>query len=97
MQNVTRGQELDFSVIPKAEPFVDPVSLLSPQVFHQLRKSGDELEIPEAGEIDFRSLTDTAILESIANFDKEASFELPKGKVQINGEDKTNLRKSFES
>ena len=96
MQNVMRGQTLDFSTISKAEPLVDAVSLLSPQVFHQLKKSCDELEIAET-EVDFHSLTDAAILNSIANLDKEALFELPKGEVHINDESKTNLRKSFES
>lgn len=96
MRGVAQGQKLDFSVIPKTQPFVDPVSLLSPKIFHRLRKKIDKLEIPEIGAVDLAKLADSAILDSTTNVEKGGSFTLPTGPVRITNKGKTDLRRSFD-
>jgi len=92
MRNVVKGQELDFCVIPQAQLFVDPVSLLPPKVFHEIRKKFHELAIPEGEKTTEEGTVDRLLAEFLAVIDKESEFELPEGEVLIDDDTKSELK-----
>jgi uncharacterized phage-associated protein len=91
MRDAVKGQDLDFSGIPKPRRFVDPISKLPPRVFYELRErfAGLEEGFGVAGPDRDRDLD---LLRLLAGMDEGSEFDLPAGELLIDDATKARLR-----
>ncbi|MBW8042326.1 MAG: hypothetical protein FVQ85_20330 [Planctomycetes bacterium] len=92
MKDAVKGQPLDFGGIPKSQRFVDPVSLLLPGTFQQLRKKLEKLEFDEMSAPECEELVDPNVLELLVTIDGEGLFTLPENEVHIDADFKEDLK-----
>lgn len=93
MKNVERGQKIDFSAIPQIQRFVDPTSLLPPQVFHKIREKFQQLEVPKEERLTREGALDSELAQLLGAIDQEGEFNLPEGEVFIDEDTKSELGK----
>lgn len=93
MRNAIKGEPLDFSTVQRPQRFVDPVSLLPPQVFNKLRQKADQLRVTEQGE---DAITDPAFFELLIMLEGESSIRLPDGEVFVHDNAKLDLKSALD-
>jgi len=94
MQGAIKGEPLDFTKMQKPQKFVDPVSLLPPKKFYELRERFLKLSISKPS-IKTEDLADEGLLKFINVFDKEGAFLLPDEEIHIDDKVKSELKNMF--
>jgi uncharacterized phage-associated protein len=94
MQGAIKGEPLDFTKIQKPQKFIDPVSLLPPKKFHELRDRFLKLSISKPS-IKTEDLANEGLQKFISVFDEEGSFLLPEGEIHIDDEVKSEFKNMF--